>query len=215
MPKPLCTFFFSLIILFLLLFFLILSCIPAFPPVTASARNASCIFYEYKGEFCKDIITSLYVYGNQTTLDLGEVETKSFNAYFEWLDISEQCQPIIKDLYCRYYFRPCDESLGEPTDRRICRSSCDYLMDDVCKKEADVLKMAVSSSPDFNPNMINCSFYQPANGGDAPECYEWPDIPGECYITATNPLSQAETWPEGGGEEDFWSCHHTILLIPS
>ncbi|XP_066022960.1 muscle, skeletal receptor tyrosine protein kinase isoform X1 [Pocillopora verrucosa] len=164
------------------------SCIPAFPPVTASARNASCIFYEYKGEFCKDIITSLYVYGNQTTLDFGEVETETFKTYFKWFDISEKCQPIIKDLYCRYHFRPCDESLDKPTDRRICRSSCDYLMDDVCKKEADVLKMAVSSSPDFNPNMINCSFYQPANGGDAPECYEWPDIPGDntnsidCYF---------------------------------
>ena len=190
MLKPLCTFFFSLIILFLLLFFLILSCIPAFPPVTASARNASCIFYEYKGEFCKDIIKSFYVYGNQTTLDLGEVETKSFNAYFEWFNISEKCQPIIKDLYCRYYFRPCDESLGEPTDRRICRSSCDYLMDDVCKKEADVLKIAVVSSPHIDSKMINCSFYQPANGGDAPECYEWPDIPGECYTTTKNPLSQ-------------------------
>ncbi|PFX27301.1 Tyrosine-protein kinase transmembrane receptor ROR1 [Stylophora pistillata] len=155
------------------------SCIPALPQVNASAKNASCIFYEYKGEFCKDIITSLYIYGNQSTLKFGEVETETFKTYFEWFDISEKCQPIIKDLYCRYHFPPCDETLGEPKDRGLCRRSCKYLMDDVCKKEADVLKKAVTTSPDIDSKMINCSYYKPANGGDAPECYEWPDIPGD------------------------------------
>ncbi|XP_022787750.1 tyrosine-protein kinase receptor Tie-2-like [Stylophora pistillata] len=155
------------------------SCIPASPQLNASARNASCIFYEYKGEFCKDTITSLYVYGNQSTLDFGEFETESFEAYFKWFGISKQCQPIIKDLYCRYHFPPCDETLGEPKDRRICRSSCVYLMYDVCKQEADILRKAVETSPDVETEMINCSYYITANGGDAPECYQWPDIPGD------------------------------------
>ena len=49
--------------------------------MNASARNASCIFYEYKGEFCKNITRSLYVYGDQFTLDFDEREAVNFDGY--------------------------------------------------------------------------------------------------------------------------------------
>ena len=161
---------------------LFFSCIQAFPPVNASVRNASCIFYEYTGEFCKGIITSLYVYGDQSTLDYGEKETSTFKSYFDLFDIAPNCRPIMKDLYCRYHFPPCDESLGKPEARPICRSTCEYLDQDVCKREMIFIRNASKTAPIFDHDMINCSLYKTANGGDAPECYQWDDFPG-AYIT--------------------------------
>ena len=172
----------SIIHYLILIALYIFSCVPAFPPVEPSARNASCIFYEYKDTFCKNIITSLYVYGNQSTLDYGEKETNTFGGYFKLFDISPECRPVMRNLHCRYHFPACDETLDEPKDRGLCRSSCLYLMQDVCKSEMKFLTGASKEAPVFDQKMINCSLYKPANGGDAPECYGWPDIPG-AYIT--------------------------------
>ena len=157
--------------------FYIFSCIPAFPPVNASARNASCIFYEYKGEFCKNITRSLYVYGDQSTLDSGEREAGGFDSYFKVLEIAPECRLTFKDLLCGYIFPPCDESLAEPKKRRVCRKSCEYLLV-VCKKE----RALIGDIPAFRSfmDMVNCSRseYASANGGDAPECHQWYDLPG-------------------------------------
>ena len=157
--------------------FYIFSCIPAFPPVNASARNASCIFYEYKGEFCKNITSSLYVYGDQSTLDTGERETVNFKGYFDVLEIAPECGVPFKDLFCEYSFPKCDESLAQPKKRRTCRSSCEYLQV-VCKREMALIR----DIPIFQRyvDLANCSSskFSSANGGDAPECYQWYDLPG-------------------------------------
>ena len=145
--------------------------------MNASARNASCIFYEYKGEFCRNITRSLYVYGDQSTLVSGEREAGGFDSYFKVLEIAPECRLTFKDLLCGYIFPPCDESLAEPKKRRICRSSCEYLQV-VCKKE----RALIGDMPAFRSfmDMVNCSRseYASANGGDAPECHQWYDLPG-------------------------------------
>ena len=157
--------------------FNIFSCIPAFPPVNASARNGSCIFYEYKGEFCRNITSSLYVYGDQSTLDSGEREAVNFDGYFKVLGITPECRLTFKDLLCGYIFPPCDESLAQPKKRHICRRSCEYLLV-VFKKEMALIR-GIPAFQSFM-DMLNCSRseFASANGGDAPECYQWYDLPG-------------------------------------
>jgi len=67
------------------------SCVQAEPPINASAKNASCIFYSYKFKdgFCKGIINSLYVFGNNATLEYGEKETATFQSYFGIFNIDD------------------------------------------------------------------------------------------------------------------------------
>ena len=158
--------------------FFIFSCIPAFPPVNASARNAFCIFYEHKGEFCKNITRSLYVYGDQSTLDYGEREAVNFEGYFDVLEIAPECRIPFKDLFCHHSFPQCDESLAQPEIRRTCRRSCEYLQV-VCKREMVLIR----DIPAFQRyvDLSNCSSskFASANGGDAPECYQWYDLPGK------------------------------------
>ena len=45
---------------------------------------------------------------------------------------------------------------------------------ELCKRDAPALV--------FDKDMINCSSskFNSANGGDAPECYQWYDLPGKC-----------------------------------
>ena len=149
----------------------------AVPPVNASAKNAACIFYSYKIKegFCKNIITSLYVFGDNDTLSNGELETLKLQGYFhlEGYDISAKCKPILRDLYCRYHFPPCDTSLDKPRARRICRRTCEYLVQDLCKKEIIDFKLVLGSRP-----VIKCSLYDVANGGDASECYQYYPLSG-------------------------------------
>ena len=159
--------------------FYIFSCIPAFPPVNASARNASCIFYEYKGEFCKNITRSLYVYGDQSTLDFGEREAVNFDGYLNvFSGMTLECRLPVKDLFCGHVFPQCDESLAQPKERRICRSSCEYLQV-VCKREIALLR--VTPAFQYFMDLLDCSSskFVSANGGDAPECYQWYDLPGK------------------------------------
>nr|XP_058964172.1 uncharacterized protein LOC131790911 isoform X2 [Pocillopora verrucosa] len=155
------------------------SCIPAFPPVNTSAKNASCIFYEYEGEFCKNITRSLYVYGDQSTLESGEREAVNFNRYFKvFSGMAPECRLPVKDLFCAYIFPHCDESLAQLKERRICRSSCEYLQV-VCQREIALIR----GLPAFQYfiDMLNCSSskFASANGGDAPECHQWYDLPGD------------------------------------
>ena len=156
------------------------SCVQAEPPVNASTRDEFCILYNYtKGELCKGIITSLYVFGNQRTVDYGDFQTLNFQGYFfNFLEISKECRIIMRDLFCRYHFPPCDTSLRIPRPRRICRRSCEYLDHVLCLKEMISVRIAAKTAPGFDHKMINCSFFDVANGGDAPECYQYQPLSG-------------------------------------
>ena len=169
------------------------SCIQALPPVNDSARNAACIFYNYTAEdgLCKNVITSLYIFGNNDTLAHGEKQTLRFQRFFNMTiaKISEKCKPIMIDLFCRYHFPPCDTSLDKPYARGICRKTCEYMDQDLCKEEMVHVRQAAEAAPVVDKDMINCLLYSSANGGDAPECYEYYSLPGECisiivYVTS-------------------------------
>ena len=41
------------------------------------------------------------------------------------------------------------------------------------------IRKAAETAPAFNYDIINCSTYDVANGGDAPECYQYHLLPGE------------------------------------
>ncbi|XP_068706390.1 uncharacterized protein [Montipora foliosa] len=154
-------------------------CTQAIPAVSAFSRNNSCIFYNYTLDgFCKGIITSLYVFGDQTTIAYGERETKTFNSYFNFFEIGEECSPMLIDLYCRYHFPPCDTTLEKSRKRMICRRSCSHVIDVLCKKELDFVREAAKTAPSFDYDMINYSTYPVASGGNAPECYQSSLLPG-------------------------------------
>ena len=169
--------YYQFICLFIYLIFC--SCVQAEPPVNASTRDKYCIFYEYTtGTLCKGIITSLYVFGNQATVDYGDRETFTFQSYFNFFEISERCQPIMRDLFCRYHYQPCDMSLRIPRPRRICRRTCEHLDYVLCVKEMAFIRNAAKTAPRFDYDMINCSIYTVANGGEAPECYQYQPLLG-------------------------------------
>ena len=94
--------------------------------------------------------------------------------------ISEQCEPIMIDLFCRYHFPPCDTSLAKPHAQRICRVSCAHLVHGLCEKEIGIIWLAIKSlSGGLDENMLNCTLYDTANGGDSPECYQYHTVPGQ------------------------------------
>jgi len=158
--------------------------VQAIPPVNASAKNASCMYYNYnvKDGFCKDIITSLYVFGDSDTLRRSERDTSRFQGYFDIFQIADECRPLMKDLYCRYHFPSCDTSLDKPRTRKICRRSCEYLDQELCRKEMILIRKAAAAPgvmTEADQDLINCSSYDDANGGDAPECYQYYPISGD------------------------------------
>ncbi|XP_020610318.1 tyrosine-protein kinase transmembrane receptor ROR2-like [Orbicella faveolata] len=148
------------------------SCIQAEPPVSDSAKNGACIFYNYtvRDGLCKNVITSLYVFGDNDTLAHGEKQTMRFQRFFNMTiaKISEKCKPIMIDLFCRYHFPPCDTSLDKPHARRICRKTCEYMDQDLCKEEMVHVRQAAEAAPVVDKDMINCSLYGIANGGVEP-----------------------------------------------
>ncbi|XP_068735922.1 uncharacterized protein [Montipora capricornis] len=155
-------------------------CTQAETAVSAFSRNNSCIFYNYTLDgFCKGIITTLYVFGNQTTIAYGERETKTFQSYFNFFEISEKCSPTLIDLYCHYHFPSCDTTLEKPRKRMICRRTCNHVNDVLCKSELVFVREAAKTAPRFDYDMINCSTYPVASGGDAPECYQSSSLPDD------------------------------------
>ena len=166
------------------------SCIQAEPPVNDSAKNGACMFYNYTvGDgLCKNVISSLYVFGDNDTLAHGEEQTLRFQRFFGMTiaKISEKCKPIMIDLFCRYHFPPCDISLNKPHARRICRKTCEYMDQDLCKEEMVHVRQAAEAAPVVDKDMINCTLYGIANGGDAPECYEYYSLPGRCLNFSLN-----------------------------
>ncbi|XP_078383581.1 uncharacterized protein LOC144666103 isoform X2 [Oculina patagonica] len=161
------------------------SCVPAVPPVNATAQNSSCIFYNYavKDGVCKNIITSLYVFGGKSTLQYGERQTNTFKSAFDIdrIQISEKCRPVLTDAICRYFFPQCDTSLAKPQARPICRKTCEYIDQDICKEETIFIRQAAAAAPQLRKYLliINCTLYDAAKGGDAPECYQYHFIPGD------------------------------------
>ena len=111
-------------------------------------------------------------------MDYGDRETFTFQSYFNFFEISERCQPIMRDLFCRYHYQPCDMSLRIPRPRRICRRTCEHLDYVLCVKEMEFIRNAAKTAPRFDYDMINCSIYTVANGGDAPECYQYQPLLG-------------------------------------
>ena len=122
------------------------------------------------------------MFGDSATLRYGETQTDKMASFFsniESVRISEQCEPIMIDLFCRYHFPPCDTSLARPHARRICRTSCAYLVHGLCEREMVFFREAIATVPGLlDENMLNCTLYDTANGGDVPECYQYHAVPG-------------------------------------
>ncbi|XP_068704711.1 inactive tyrosine-protein kinase transmembrane receptor ROR1-like [Montipora foliosa] len=155
-------------------------CIQAVPAVSEFARNNSCIFYKYTLDgFCKDIITSLYVFGDQRTIAHGENQINALQFYYRFLTIGQKCAPLLIDLYCRYHFPPCDTTLEKPRKRGICRRSCNHVLDVLCAREMDLVRQEAITLPGFDHDMINCSTYPVASGGEGPECYQFSSLPDD------------------------------------
>ena len=152
------------------------SCIPAEPPVSSAMRNVSCSFYPKIAGPCEDTISSRYVY-----LRGGVSLNERFEAYLRLGFISEECKNFSKEVVCRYLFPLCDTSLNRPLAQGICRKSCQFLIYGKCAKELVALRLiaAAGTEPGFDGNLINCTTYPAANGGEAPECYQHHALPGD------------------------------------
>ena len=152
------------------------SCILAEPPVSSAMRNVSCSFYPKIAGPCEDTISSRYVY-----LRGSESLNARFEAYLRLGLISEECKNFSKEVVCRYLFPLCDTSLNRPLAQGICRKSCQFLIYEKCAKELVALReiAAAGTEPGFDGNLINCTTYPAANGGEAPECYQHHALPGD------------------------------------
>ena len=133
------------------------------------------------------------MFGEKSKLDYGEKETSTFERFIDNPKIGEKCRPMVRDLHCRYHFPPCDTTLGKPQMRRICRRSCEYLDLVVCRDEMIFIKEAAPDLPYFDRDMLNCSLYDVANGGDAPECYQYHPLAGNCIDISTKRILSIET----------------------
>ena len=165
------------------------SCVQAEPPVSPGAKNMSCIFNSKKGGLCGNIVSNQYIFGDHNILRRNGFLIEMFENYLPLYDISDACQSVLSDLYCRYLFPLCDTSLRKPHPQRICRTTCEFALELTCKKEYAALKKIAESDPMFDKNMINCSTFTTADGGEAPECYQHYPLPGEpytCYIPINN-----------------------------
>ena len=155
------------------------SCIPAESSVSSAMRDSSCSFYPKIAEACEDIISSRYVFGDSGVLRTSESLIARFKGYLTL--ISGECKSFSKDVVCRYLFPLCDTSLNRPLAQGICRKSCQFLIYEKCAKELVALReiAAAGTEPGFDGNLINCTTYPAANGGEAPECYQHHALPGD------------------------------------
>ena len=151
------------------------------PAVSSAMRDASCSFYPKIGGACKDIIISRYVYGDSGALRGRESLNARFEGYLRLGLISEECKFFSREVVCRYLFPLCDTSLNKPLRQGICRKSCQFLIYVKCAKELVALRTIAEAGtePGFDGNLINCTTYPAVNGGEAPECYQHPALPGD------------------------------------
>ena len=157
------------------------SCIPAEPPVSSVMRDASCSFYPKIAAPCEDIISNRYVYGDSDFLRTSESLLARFDGYLRLGLISEECKFFSKDVVCRYLFPLCDTSLNKPLAQGVCRKTCQFGTYGKCVKELDPLRVIAEAGkePGFDGNLMNCTTYPAANGGEAPECYQHHALPGD------------------------------------
>lgn len=130
---------------------------------------------------CGNIISNQYIFGNYDILERNERLIKSFESYIPLIHISDACQSVLYDLYCRYLFPLCDTSLNKTHPQRICRTTCEFALESTCPEEYAALKTIAISDPSFDKNMINCTTFATADGGKAPECYQHYPLPGKPY----------------------------------
>ncbi|KAJ7382831.1 hypothetical protein OS493_032466, partial [Desmophyllum pertusum] len=131
------------------------------------------------------------------------------------IKISDKCKPIIKDLFCRYHFPPCDTSLDKPQARSICRSTCEYMDQDLCKQEMIHVRKLADTAPVLDKDMINCALYDVADGGKAPECYQYYPLP-DCYYGIGVGYHGNVNITRSGNTCQSWSsqCPHRHWRIP-
>ena len=156
------------------------SCIPAEPSVSSVVRDMSCSFYPKITGACEDIISSRYVFGDSRVLRRSESLIARFEGYLKL--ISGECKFFSKEVVCRYLFPLCDTSLNKPLAEGICRKTCQFVIYGKCAEELDALRVIAKREPDFDENLINCTTYPAASGGEAPECYQHHALPGDYLL---------------------------------
>lgn len=156
------------------------SCIPAEPPVSSASRNISCTVYPQIAGVCGDIIGNQYVFGDSGVLSKSE---SMISKYLGFLGlIAGECKLFIKEMVCRYTFPLCDTSLNKPLAQGVCRKTCEFVTYEKCSSLLNGLRVIAVQDPDFVENMLNCTSYPAANGGEAPECYQLPALPGDYLL---------------------------------
>ena len=130
---------------------------------------------------CENITKNQYIFADDYKLRHSEFLITMFQQYLPLYQISDECQPILNDLYCHYLFPLCDTTLERPHARRICRKTCEFALEVKCKKESAALRKIADLDQTFDKNMINCTAFtfSTAEGGQAPECYQYHTSPGE------------------------------------
>ena len=156
------------------------SCIPAEPPVSSASRNISCTFYPQIVGVCGDIIGNRYVFGDSGVLSKSESMISKYQGFFGF--ISKECKLFIKEMACRYAFPLCDTSLNKPLAQGVCRKTCEFVTYEKCVLELSTLRVIAAQDADFDENILNCTSYPAANGGEAPECYQLPALPGDYLL---------------------------------
>ena len=156
------------------------SCIPAEPPVSSASRNISCTFYPQITGVYGDIIDNRYVFGDSGVLSKSQSMISKYQGFFGF--ISEECKRFVKEMTCRYALPLCDTSLNKPLAQRVCRKTCEFVTHEKCLLELSALSVLSAEDPDFDKNMLNCTSYPAANGGEAPECYQLPALPGDYLL---------------------------------
>ena len=156
------------------------SCIPAEPTVSSASRNISCTFYSQIAGVCGDIIGNRYVFGDSGVLSKSESMISKYVGFLGF--VSEECKLFIKEMACHYAFPLCDTSLTKALAQRVCRKTCEFVTYEKCLLEVRTLRVITAPDSDFDENILNCTSYPAANGGEAPECYQLPALPGDYLL---------------------------------
>lgn len=161
-------------------FFINFSCIPAEQLVNASARNASCFIYDIKEKHCGLTVGDQYVFGDKNKFSENKYKIHQLHIFGPVLKISPECMSLLFKLYCLWFFPLCDVTSNVPQPRRICRESCDLIVNGICQNESRaLLNIDTGEAHDvLETNVLNCSLYGSGNAGSIPECYQIHGVSG-------------------------------------
>ena len=146
-----------------------------------TVRNTSCFIYEKKEKHCGQFVGSQYVHGTKDKFNEKKNKIHQLHIFGPILKISPQCMTLLFNVYCLWFFPPCDFSSHVPQPRHFCRESCDYIVNGICKNESlALLNIAADKAHNdlLDINALNCSLYNSSNAGGTPECYQYHDVPG-------------------------------------